>query len=422
MPVCLAKNCRYYKGCDILRFLTVNFKRKKDVRFRACRLDKSDAMEADQIEVEEGEISNDSDNNYTPLERPKSYSVTQPQPRFPVNQPSESEEEPQSSDSDSDSDTNVRQSKKPKIKLKPKPQQPKRKKYDVWCTRAQEDVLAETLNSCDVTRKDRSRDVESYDYTLARKYYEELEQRKGNKRTREDRRNVNFKQKKRSGSAEKTKGKTRAILDLTVDLNSSSEDLAKDMANKLCEEKEDLILRVINTMGKQKAIEIFKETKKIEEEGGMLVMNQTRRRTPGGVFLYLVRQDYHITREQRDKIFGEEKQRNKVNAKAKQKQKTKKWKCQIAASKAKLLPDLLTRAELLACQNPARKVKDETEETDVINPPPTPRRTATRTAWTGCPRRWSTATTPSTAHAGNSTRTTRISWTLAARRTWIYFE
>lgn len=46
--------------------------------------------------------------------------------------------------------------------------------------------------------------------------------------------------------------------------------------------------------------------------------------------------------------------------------------CFLAASKAKLLPDLLTRAELLACQNPTRKVKDETEETDFVNPPPTP--------------------------------------------------
>lgn len=44
----------------------------------------------------------------------------------------------------------------------------------------------------------------------------------------------------------------------------------------------------------------------------------------------------------------------------------------LAASKAKLLPDLLTRAELLASQNPTRKVKDETEETDFVNPPPTP--------------------------------------------------
>lgn len=34
-------------------------------------------------------------------------------------------------------------------------------------------MLAETLNSCDVTYKDRSRDVESYDYTLGHKQYTE---------------------------------------------------------------------------------------------------------------------------------------------------------------------------------------------------------------------------------------------------------
>ncbi|KAJ8935155.1 hypothetical protein NQ314_012973 [Rhamnusium bicolor] len=287
-------------------------------------------MEDDEIEVEEGEVSDASDNNYTPLERPVNYSAIQPKPRFPVNPPSESDEEFQSSDTDSDSDSNTRRSKKPKIKLKPKPQEQnsKRKKYDIWSTRVQEEVLAATLNSCDVTTKDRSRDVETYDFTLGKKYYEELEEKKNNKRTREDRKKPNFRQKKRSNSDEKLKGNKRVILDLAVDLNSSAEEMAKDMANKLCEEKEELILKVINTMGKQKAIDFFKETQKIEEEGGMLIMKMCPYVKPP---------------------------------------------CKLtAASRAKLLPDLLTRAELLACQNPTRKVKDGTEETDFINPPPTP--------------------------------------------------
>ncbi|KAJ8925569.1 hypothetical protein NQ315_009409 [Exocentrus adspersus] len=330
-------------------------------------------MEHDEIELEEGEVSNDSDNTYTPLERPANYSAIQTQ-TLPVDPPSETEEELQSSDSDSDSDPNIKRTKKPKIKLKPKlpPQNPKRKKYDIWSSREQDEVLAATLNCCDVTTKDRSRNVEYYDYTLGRRYYDDSRQSKSNKRTRDDRKNIFFRQRKRSTSEEKVKGVKRTILDLTVDLNNSPEEIAKDMANKLCEEREDLILKVINVMGKQKTLDIFNETKKIEEEGGMLIMNQTRRRTPGGVFLYLVRHDYHITLDQKQKIFNEEKQRSKKNAKQKQKDKNMKLKCQIAASRAKLLPDLLTRAELLACQNPERKVKDETDETDFNNPPPTP--------------------------------------------------
>jgi hypothetical protein len=35
---------------------------------------------------------------------------------------------------------------------------------------------------------------------------------------------------------------------------------------------------------------LFKETQKIEHVGGMMIKNGARRRTPGGVFLHLLRQ------------------------------------------------------------------------------------------------------------------------------------
>ena len=178
------------------------------------------------------QLSDDSD-TYTPLERPADYSGSQPNPRFPVVLPeSESEAELQSSDSDSDSDCNRKKSKKPKIKLKPKLQQPKRKKYDIWSTRVQEDVLAETLNSCDVTIKDRSRDVESYDY---------LSHRVSNKRTRDDRKNPQIRSVGRSRSHERTKGNARKIQELAVDGSNTPEEIARDVATKLSEEKEELI-------------------------------------------------------------------------------------------------------------------------------------------------------------------------------------
>ncbi|XP_044263188.1 phosphorylated adapter RNA export protein [Tribolium madens] len=321
-------------------------------------------MEQDEVVLEEGELSDDSD-TYTPLERPADYSGTQPNPRFPVVVPeSESETELQSSDSDSDSDSTNRKSKKPKIKLKPKLEQPKRKKYDIWSTRVQEDVLSETLNSCDVTIKDRSRDVETYDYSLSHF------NRTNNKRTRDDRKNSNVRSVGRPKSQDRAKGHSRNIIDLTVTASNTPEEIAKDIANKLFEEKEELILRVLNTLGIEKTFSIFKETKRIEEEGGMLIMNQTRRRTPGGVFLFLVRHDNDLTQEQKNNIFDDEKEKSKIMMKKKQKKKLKKLKDEIAASKNKLLPDLLTRAELLAKEN--NRVRKETDERDVINPPPTP--------------------------------------------------
>lgn len=88
------------------------------------------------------------------------------------------------------------------------------------------------------------------------------------------------------------------------------------------------------------------------------------------MFLYLVRNDYYITPEQKKQIFDDEKQRQKNEAKERQKQKNTKLKSKIMAEKSKLLPDLLTRAEQLA-KNTSRHRKED-GETNVINPPPTP--------------------------------------------------
>lgn len=333
-------------------------------------------MDEDEIVLEEGELS-DSDEEYTPLERPTNYSKTQPLPRLPMNPVvSESDEEELQSDSDSDSDPNTKKVKKPKIRLKPQLQQrPQRhKKFDIWSNRLQEDTLAATLDNCDVVQKDRSRDVESYDFTLAHGYYEnkfKVVERTNNKRRHGDR-NTNFRQKQRSLSGDRDiKGDAKIIPDLKVDVNDKPEDLAKDIANKLYEEKEELILKAINILGKQKAIDIFNKVKDIEADGGMMIMNQTRRRTPGGVYLFLVRHDYHITPDQRNAIFGEERQNYKNLVKKKQKQKRLKLRQEIAQSREKMLPDLLTRAEMLASQNPTRKEK-KTDDQDFVNPPPTP--------------------------------------------------
>ncbi|XP_060527260.1 phosphorylated adapter RNA export protein [Cylas formicarius] len=333
----------------------------------------------EEVALEEGEIEDNlnEDCEYRPLPRPENYAQEVSQRFPPVNNISysDSEEESASSNSDSDLDSRTQIVKKPKrVKLQPKvlPRSTKHKKYDIWSTRMQEDVLAETFNSCDVTYKDRSRNVESYDYSLARKYYEQIDQRQGNKRTRDDRKNSAFKFKDKPTNKERNlKGKPRIIPDLNVDINCINEDIAKDIANKLCEEREDLVLKILDAMGKEKTFELFEETRRIEKEGGMLIMNQTRRRTPGGLFLYLVRNDYHITPEQKQKIFEEDRQKFKEMLKEKRKKRQQKFKDE--AAKSKLLPDLLTHAELLASKNPNPKTNlDALDEGNCTNPPPSP--------------------------------------------------
>lgn len=80
--------------------------------------------------------------------------------------------------------------------------------------------------------------------------------------------------------------------------------------------------RVVDIIGKEKAIDFFQKTRKIEEDGGMLIMNGSRRRTAGGVYFWLVKNDKHIPQEKIREIFYYDQketseQRKKADADAK---------------------------------------------------------------------------------------------------------
>jgi PHAX RNA-binding domain len=48
------------------------------------------------------------------------------------------------------------------------------------------------------------------------------------------------------------------------------------------------IRRVVKVLGPDVALDYLKQTRAIEKAGGMLIASGKRRRTPGGVFFYLV--------------------------------------------------------------------------------------------------------------------------------------
>ncbi|XP_067124423.1 phosphorylated adapter RNA export protein-like [Centruroides vittatus] len=82
--------------------------------------------------------------------------------------------------------------------------------------------------------------------------------------------------------------------------------IAKLIVKKLRERKWRLIYNVVKILGVNKAMELLKKTEHIEKKGGMLVINKSRRRTPGGVFFHLIKSDHRISKEQCDEIFEEE--------------------------------------------------------------------------------------------------------------------
>lgn len=367
---------------------------------------------------------------------------------------SDESDEPTDSESDSDSDSARGCSKKPKMKIKRcsnkagEKQKETQDKYKVWCMQVQEEALTEELVSCGVTKRDyQDRNVEFYDFRVRYSPTEqqavdehssdnekEAEPRLTNKRTNQDRTNLKLRLGKRRNSMDidGQRGVARTMLDLTTNAESKDGEVAADIAEKLCEKKDDLISksksllngfeialfiifvsciteRVVSILGKEKAIEFFEQTKKIEEEGGMMIMNGSRRRTPGGVFLLLLKKDDHIPQEKIRAIFQEDRkqiveQRKQAQASSRR-QKTQElmrsleskrnhgkknlsnvelidFNCFLDGSD-KDLPALLTRAELSTRQiaEEARLRRGEGRERErtppdsdrpVRNPPPSP--------------------------------------------------
>ncbi|MEQ2224722.1 hypothetical protein ILYODFUR_010418 [Ilyodon furcidens] len=92
-----------------------------------------------------------------------------------------------------------------------------------------------------------------------------------------------------------------------------------EIAYRLQEPKKELIERVVQVVGKKKAIEVLGETATLEENGGMYTMDGSRRRTPGGVFLNLLKNTPSVSKSQIKKIFFEEHQKDYKSKKAAQK-------------------------------------------------------------------------------------------------------
>lgn len=49
------------------------------------------------------------------------------------------------------------------------------------------------------------------------------------------------------------------------------------------------MIGIVEIVGVEVALDLFNKTKDIESKGGMMIKNGERRRTPGGVFMQLLR-------------------------------------------------------------------------------------------------------------------------------------
>ncbi|XP_048212394.1 phosphorylated adapter RNA export protein [Perognathus longimembris pacificus] len=104
--------------------------------------------------------------------------------------------------------------------------------------------------------------------------------------------------------------------------DDTQEKVADEIAFRLQEPKKDLIARVVRIIGNKKSIELLMETAEVEQNGGLFIMNGSRRRTPGGVFLNLLKNTPSISEEQVKDIFYIENQKEYENKKAARKRRT----------------------------------------------------------------------------------------------------
>ena len=161
-----------------------------------------------------------------------------------------------------------------------------KKKYSIWCKNSN-DQLTDSLGSFGMRNPENDRNVENY--TIPN----DMLLRKRKIPVRKD------------GLDPDLIPKLLVSLE-TTELNTYGE-VATDIASKLEEPNINLVLRIVIIVGKDKAIDIFNKTQEIEKEGGMLIINKSRRRTSGGVFIYLIRHDSDISQAQKSEIFEESK-------------------------------------------------------------------------------------------------------------------
>jgi hypothetical protein len=95
------------------------------------------------------------------------------------------------------------------------------------------------------------------------------------------------------------------------------EETAQQIAEALGESDENprtQIAAIVKTLGAEGALALLAQTQKVEEAGGLLVPDGTRRRTPGGVFFLLAREK--LTPADRAAIFSSKQQKAAKAAKA----------------------------------------------------------------------------------------------------------
>ncbi|XP_077147339.1 phosphorylated adapter RNA export protein [Ranitomeya variabilis] len=211
--------------------------------------------------------------------------------------------------------------------------QNKQPKNNIWGAVLQEQTQEAVANELGIMDMDglidMSRQSETYNYVLAKKMMtkssedeklsldKELEEYMNEDRehvAKEENGHLKRKRPVKERLGEKLEMDYKGRYEITE--TDPRDKVADEIAYRLQEPKKDLIERVVKTIGTKKAIELLMETADVEQNGGLFILNGTRRRTPGGVYLNLLKSTPSITSDQVKEIFYVENQKEYESKKA----------------------------------------------------------------------------------------------------------
>lgn len=197
------------------------------------------------------------------------------------------------------------------------------KKNTIWSDALLEETLCSGLGQSGTIRdtshliKVSDRDVESYEYPS--NYDKVTEVVKGNHLSAvvvesgeivESERVEEMKKRLGAVGFDETKlvefDETKCRAHIPVTELDAEDMVAREIARYLKEENADLMLRIVKVLGRQKALHVLYATDDILDKGGMQTSDGYRMRSPGGVFIQLVRKDNTILNCQRKEIFIED--------------------------------------------------------------------------------------------------------------------
>ncbi|KAE9412604.1 hypothetical protein Angca_007109 [Angiostrongylus cantonensis] len=97
----------------------------------------------------------------------------------------------------------------------------------------------------------------------------------------------------------------RNLMAMQFATDISTEQLGDEIAKGLGEKNRYLIRSIVIACGSGKALSLFEKTRQVKRNGGMIINNGQRRRTPGGVFISLFKSDSDIPEDVKKKILVE---------------------------------------------------------------------------------------------------------------------